>query len=76
MTEQKQEAADPDLERLRDDHKSLWHIRRNGSLWVATRRVNDGTEPTIIEDSPDRLAERLETPGTWAQRAPRQRGLL
>ena len=76
MTEQKQEAVDPDLERLRDEHKGLWHIRRNGSLWVATRRVNDGTEPTIIEDSPERLQERLEAPGTWAQRAPRQRGLL
>lgn len=76
MTEQKQEAADPDLERLRDDHKSLWHIRRNGSLWVATRRVNDGTEPTIIEDSPERLAARLEAPSTWGQRAPYPRRSL
>lgn len=67
---------DPDLYRLRAEHDNLWHIRRNGSLWVATRRTDDGVEPTIIEDSPDRLAERLETPGTWAQRAPRQRGLL
>ena len=67
---------DPDLYRLRAEYGNRWHIRRNGSLWVATRRTDDGVEPTIIEDSPDRLAERLETPGTWAQRAPRQRGLL
>lgn len=75
MTEQ-QDDIDPDLYRLRAEFGNLWHVRRNGALWVATRRTDDGVEPTIIEDSPERLAERLETPGTWAQRAPRQRGLL
>ena len=70
MTEQKQEAVDSDLERLRDEHKDLWHIRRRGTLWVATRRTDDGVEPTIIEDSPNRLRARLEAPSTWGQRAP------
>lgn len=66
MTEQKQRkmGIDPDLWRLRAEHGNLWHIRRNGDLWMATRRVDDGTEPTIIEDSPDRLRARLEAPGT------------
>jgi len=65
---------DPDLYRLRAAHGNRWHIRRNGSLWVATRRTDDGVEPTIIEDTPGRLAARLEAPGTWGQRAPHPRG--
>lgn len=64
---------DPDLYRLRADYGNAWHIRRNGSLWVATRRTDDGVEPTLIEDSPGRLRARLEAPGTWGQRAPLQR---
>lgn len=67
---------DPDLWRLRAAHGNLWHIRRNGSLWVATRRTDDGTEPTIIEDTPEALGERLESPGTWGQRPPRPRAAL
>lgn len=73
MTTEQQETTDPDLYRLRAVHGNRWHIRRRGSLWVATRRVDDGTEPTIIEDTPEALTERLESPGTWGQRPPRPR---
>lgn len=72
MTEQ-QGAVDPDLYRLRAEHGNLWHIRRSGSLWVATRRTDDGVEPTIIEDTPEKLGEHLANPGVWGQRAPRPR---
>ena len=68
MTEPKTD--DPDLERLRDAHGDRYYISRVGSLWVATLRRDDGTEPTIIEDTPEKLTAHLKAPTTWGQRPP------
>lgn len=61
MTEQ-QATADPELTQLREEHGARYYISRVGGLWMATLRVDDDTERTIITDSPEQLADRMEHP--------------
>ena len=64
---------DPDLEGLLDAHGGRYYISRVGALWVATLRRDDGTEPTLVRDTPEELAAAMANPGRWGQRAPLQR---
>ena len=64
---------DPDLERLADEYGGRYYISRVGALWVATLRHDDGTEPTLVRDTPEELAAAMANPGRWGQRAPLQR---
>ena len=64
-------AAEPDaaLGRLQEEHGHRYWIRCSGRMWIATARVDDGTEPTIIRETADDLAEAMEHPapriGRW-----------
>ena len=63
---------DPELERIRRDFPR-WRIwRAEGASgpgsWVATRRVDDDVEPTIVADSPAELRRRLANPSKRAGR--------
>lgn len=60
----------PELVRLQDLYGDRYRIRNTPHLWIATCRRNDGTEPTIIEDTPGALERRMCEPGRWGQRAP------
>lgn len=67
---------DAELTRLQKAHKASWSVwRSQGGSWMATARIA-GVEPTLMCDSPAELEVRMNNPGTWGQRAPRQRGLL
>lgn len=61
--------VDPEQERLRRDFPR-WRVWRSrcGTMWVATRRVDDDVEPTIVADGPDELRERLANPSKRAGR--------
>lgn len=65
-------ATDPDaaaLEDLQTEHGHRYWIVRTPSMWIATARVDDGTEPTIIRESAEDLAEAMAHPapriGRW-----------
>lgn len=51
-----------ELARLRRKFGDLYRIWRTSSLWVATRRVDDGTERTLIRDTPAELEEGMHDP--------------
>ncbi|WP_017541567.1 hypothetical protein [Nocardiopsis halophila] len=55
--------CDDELQQLQDDAPG-WRIWRSaqGTLWVATRTVDDDVEPTVIAESAARLRESLRTP--------------
>ncbi|MGW9637418.1 hypothetical protein [Nocardiopsis alba] len=63
----------PELLRLRDSYGGRYWIRRTPTMWIATLRRDDGTEPTIIEDTSGALERRMLDPGAWGQRAPKPR---
>lgn len=57
-------AVDPDaatLDRLQDEYGTQWRIRRTPRLWIATALIPD-VEPTLIEDTPEGLEERMRNP--------------
>ncbi|WP_116247718.1 hypothetical protein [Nocardiopsis sp. FIRDI 009] len=57
-------AVDQALEALRDRHGDRYVITRVGRLWKATDRdPNTTTEPTLVEDTPTALEERMRAPG-------------
>ena len=70
MTEQEQATVDPELEQLREAHGHRYYISRVGTLWMATLRRDDGTEPTLVRDTAEELADAMANPGLWGQRAP------
>ncbi|MFC9941287.1 hypothetical protein [Nocardiopsis alba] len=61
----------PELLRLRDRYGDRYWIRSKPTMWVATLKRNDGTEPTLIEDTPGELERRMLAPGLWGQRTPK-----
>ncbi|WP_431889514.1 hypothetical protein [Nocardiopsis alba] len=63
----------PELMRLRSAYGDRYWIRTTPNLWIATRRVRDDREPTIIEDTAGDLERRMCEPGRWGQRAPEAR---
>ena len=62
-----------ELSRLQAEHGGRYSVRRLPSMWIATLRQDDGTEPTLIRDTPEELAAAMANPGWWGQRAPLQR---
>lgn len=61
------EAAE--LDRLQRRYLGIWRIwRSDGGSWIASRRINDGVEPTLIEPTLAKLAERMADPHPWGQR--------
>lgn len=63
------ERSPHELARLQALHGERYWIRCSGRMWIATARVDDGTEPTIIRDSAEDLAVAMEHPeprvGRW-----------
>lgn len=64
--------VDPDaaaLEYLQGEYGEWYWIVRTPSMWIATARMDDGTEPTIIRESAHELAVAMERPepcvGKW-----------
>lgn len=65
-------ATDPDaaaLDQLQAAHGHRYWIVRTPCMWIATARVDDDTEPTIIRESAHDLAVAMEHPapriGRW-----------
>lgn len=52
-----------ELGRLQSAHAERYHIHRKRSMWIATARLNDGTERTLIRDTADGLDEAMTSPG-------------
>ncbi|MFW6638808.1 hypothetical protein ACOALZ_02055 [Nocardiopsis algeriensis] len=61
-----------ELARLQKEYGKRYSIRRSPTLWIATCRVDDGTEPTLIKDTSHELEAAMCTPGPWGQ-VPRSR---
>ncbi|MCP3011971.1 hypothetical protein NGM33_01405 [Nocardiopsis dassonvillei] len=61
-----------ELARLQAEYGDRYSIRRSRTLWIATLRVDDGTEPTLMCDTWPELETRMRTPGSWGQ-VPRTR---
>lgn len=61
-----------ELSRLRAEYGGRYRIRRTPALWIATCRVDDGTEPTLICDTSWDLEQAMCSPGPWGQ-VPRMR---
>lgn len=57
-----------ELSRLQAAYGDRYVIRRTPSMWIATRRKDDNTEPTIIRDTSEELEAAMDNPGTWGQR--------
>lgn len=56
---------DPDaceLDRLQRMYGDLYQIRRVSSMWIASRRVVDGHEPTIMKDTAAELEAAMRSP--------------
>lgn len=56
-----------ELARLQEEYGDRYSIRRSPTLWIATRRADDGTEPTHIKDTSYELEAAMRAPGTWGQ---------
>jgi hypothetical protein len=56
-----------DLDRLRAEHGDRYFIRCTDHIWIATDRDrNANTEPTLMADSAEELAEKMANPGQRA----------
>lgn len=56
--------TDPDaatLNRLKTEYGRRWLIRRTPRLWIAVA-IDPLVEPTLIEDTPEGLEERMRNP--------------
>lgn len=73
---ERQATEDPDLDWLQEAHGGRYYINRVGSLWRATLKRDDGTEPTLVRDTPEELAHAMTHPGLWGQRTPDPRSPL
>ena len=51
------------LEALQGEYGARYWIRCSGRMWIATARVDDDTEPTLICDSAAELAAAMSNPG-------------
>lgn len=56
-----------ELARLQEEHGERYKVRRTPTLWIATCRVDDGTEPTLIKDTSHELEQAMRSPGSWGQ---------
>ncbi len=56
-----------ELARLQEEYGGRYEIRRTPTLWIATRRADDGTEPTLIKDTSYELEAAMRSPGSWGQ---------
>lgn len=62
-----------ELSRLQEAHGGRYAIRRTPPMWIATCRVDDGTEPTIIRDTSGDLDAAMANPSLWGGRTPGSR---
>ena len=53
-----------ELARLQAEHGTRWKVWRTPRYWMATSRV-EGVEPTLMEDTADRLEARMLNPAPW-----------
>lgn len=59
-----------ELSRLQAEYGDRYAIRRTKTMWIGTRRADDGTEPTIIRDTSEELDAAMAHPGLWGARTP------
>ncbi|GAA1454179.1 hypothetical protein [Nocardiopsis tropica] len=62
-----------ELSRLQEAYKDRYWIRRTPSLWIATCRTDNGSEPTLMRDTSCDLEAAMQAPGTWGQVPPMRR---